>query len=130
MKTQVEFKADKFPPYEDEEEINPGMWGRRLAEYLVPKLQGKGIPVEEVYPEDWGCYIQIENKAFQLAICCGHQYGDDNEFLCFTEPRTPKVRKLFKRIDATSQLERITKVMDEILTSDPDIRDVCWMEDD
>ena len=33
MKTQVEFRSDKFPPYEGEEEqINPGLWGKRLAE--------------------------------------------------------------------------------------------------
>ena len=38
MKTQVEFKSSKFPPYDGEEEqINPGLWGRKLAEYLVEK---------------------------------------------------------------------------------------------
>ncbi len=32
MKTQVEFRSTKFPPYEgEEEEINPGLWGRRLT---------------------------------------------------------------------------------------------------
>jgi len=36
MKTQVEFRSSKFPPYEGEQEqINPGLWGKRLAEYLV-----------------------------------------------------------------------------------------------
>jgi len=39
MKTQVEFKSSKFPPYDGEEDqINPGLWGRKLAEYLVEKL--------------------------------------------------------------------------------------------
>ena len=39
MKTQVEFRSNKFPSYEGEEEqINPGLWGKRLAEYLVQKL--------------------------------------------------------------------------------------------
>ncbi|MDQ8196393.1 hypothetical protein QEH59_18335 [Coraliomargarita sp. SDUM461004] len=129
MKTQVEFRSKKFPAYEDEEEeINPGLWGRRLAEYLTTKLKEKGIPIEDYFTEDWGYYLPIENKEFRLAICCSHQYGDDNEFLCFTEPRTPKVRKLFKKIDASEQLGKITKAMDEILTSDPDIRDVKWME--
>lgn len=29
MKTQVSFRSNKFPPYDDEEEqINPGVWGR------------------------------------------------------------------------------------------------------
>ena len=33
VKTQVEFRSRKFPPYEGEQEqINPGLWGIRLAE--------------------------------------------------------------------------------------------------
>ena len=44
MKTQVEFRSSKFPPYEGEQEqINPGLWGKRLAEYFVRKLSEKGI---------------------------------------------------------------------------------------
>jgi hypothetical protein len=36
MKTQVEFRSSKFPPYEGEEEqINPGLWGKRLAEEVL-----------------------------------------------------------------------------------------------
>ena len=44
MKIQVEFRSSKFPPYEGEEEqINPGLWGKRLAEYLARKQADKGI---------------------------------------------------------------------------------------
>ncbi len=127
MKTQVQFRSDKFPPYEnEEEEINPGLWGRRLAEYLVTNLKEKGIPIEEPIAEDWGYYIPIENKGFRLAICCGHQDGDDDEFLCFTEPSTPTVKKLFKKIDASLQLEEIAKAMNEIFSSDSEIRELEW----
>lgn len=129
MKTQIEFRSTKFPPYEGEEEqINPGLWGKRLAEYLVEKLFEKGIKTKEIIAEDWGWYIPIQNDGFRLAICCGHQDGDDDEFLCFTEPSTPVVKKLFKKIDATAQLTELTEAMQEIFSSDPDIRDVVWTE--
>ena len=53
MKTQVEFRSSKFPPYDgEEEEINPGLWGKRLAEYLVQKLAERGIETEEMIAED------------------------------------------------------------------------------
>ena len=40
MKTHIEFKSSAFPAYEGEdEEINPGRWGRRLAEYIKSKLE-------------------------------------------------------------------------------------------
>jgi len=129
MNTQVTFRSDKFPPYDGEQEqINPGLWGKRLAEYFVEKLKGTGIDTEEIIPEDWGWYIPIKNYGFRLAICCGHQNGDDNEFLCFTEPATPIIKKLFKNIDATEQLTRLVNAMDRVLRADPDIRNVKWSE--
>lgn len=129
MKTQVEFRSAKFPPYEDEEEqINPGFWGKRLAEYLVQKLAERGIETEEMVAEDWGWYVPVRNEGFRLALCCGHQNGDDDEFLCFTDPSTPTVRKFFKKIDATQQLTRLTDALQQILASDPEIREVVWTE--
>ncbi len=129
MNTQVEFRSNKFPPYEGEEEqINPGLWGKRLAEYLVQKLSEKGIKTEGMIAEDWGWYIPIQNEGFRLALCCGHQNGDDDEFLCFTDPSTPIVKRFFKKIDATTHLARFTEAMQEIFASDSEIRDVVWKE--
>lgn len=129
MKTQVEFRSFKFPPYEGEEdEINPGLWGKRLTEYLAQKLTERGIATEEMIVEDWGCYLPIRNEGFPLALCCGHQNGDDDEFLCFTDPSTPKVKKFLRTIDATAQLTRLLEAVRLILASDPDIREVVWTE--
>ena len=129
MKTQVEFRSFKFPPYEGEEEqINPGLWGKRLAEYLVQKLAEKGITTGEMVAEDWGWYVPVRNEGFRLALCCGHQNGDDDQFLCFTDPSTPVVKKFFKKIDATVDLTRLTEALQQILASDAEIRDVVWTE--
>jgi len=129
MKTQVEFRSSKFPPYEGEEEnINPGLWGKRLAEYLVEQLAQRGIETDPIVMEDWGWYVPVRNEAFRLALCCGHQSGDDDEFLCFTDPSSPMVKKLFRRIDATLQLTLLTNALEQILASDPDIRDIAWRE--
>lgn len=129
MQTHVEFRSSKFPPYEgEEEEINPGLWGKRLTEYLAQKLAERGIETEEFSVEDWGCYLPVKNEGFRLALCCGHQNGDDDQFQVFTEPSTPKVKKFFRTIDATPQLTRLTEAVREILASDPDIREVVWSD--
>jgi hypothetical protein len=122
MKTQVEFRSSKFPRYDGEQEkINPGLWGKRLAEYFVQKLSEKGI-----IAEDCGWYIPVQNEGFRLAVCCGHQDGDDDEFVCFTDPSTPLVKKFFKKVDATAQLSRLVEAMEQILSSDPEIKEVIW----
>ncbi|MBL9193925.1 MAG: hypothetical protein JNJ82_16345 [Opitutaceae bacterium] len=127
MKTQVEFRSSKFPPYDgEEEEINPGLWGKRLTEYLAAKLAERGIASDEMAVEDWGCYLPIRNEGFRLGLCCGHQNGDDDQFVCFTEPATPKIKKLFRTIDATPQLTRLLDALRQILESDPEIREIVW----
>ena len=130
MKTQVEFRSNKFPPYEGEEEqINPGLWGKRLAEYLALKLTEKGIEAGELVAEDWGWLVPIPNdEGVPMALCVGHQDGDDDQFLCFTEPAKPIVKKFFKKIDATAPLTRLTEAVDQILTTDSEITDIVWTD--
>lgn len=129
MKTQVTFRSNKFPPYEGEEkQINTGLWGKRLAEYLTDKLKAMGIETHEVIAEDWGWYIPIKNDGFRLAVCCGHQFGEDDEFLCFTDPAKPVFRRLFRKIDVTEQLGRVVSALEEILSTDPDIRSIEWTD--
>ena len=116
MKTRATFRSNKFPPYDGEEEqINPGLWGKRLVEYLVQRLSEKGIQTEEIVAEDWGWYIPVKNDTIKIAVCCGHQNGEDDEFLCFTEPSTPVVKRLFKKIDASGPLTQLTEALQQIL---------------
>jgi len=127
MKTQVEFRSDKFPPYDGEqEEINPGLWGKRLAEYLQNNLAHYGVKVTGIGSEDWGWMVELENEEFPLWIGCGHQQGDNDEFLCFIEPGKPFIRKWFKKIDTTLQVGRVSEALRNVLESDPDIRNINW----
>lgn len=129
MKTVVEFRSSSFPAYEGEEEqINPGIWGRRLAEYLVEKLASHGLATARMHPEDWGWYVPLRMDGRDLGVCCGHQSGDEDQFMCFTDPARPIVRKLFKRVDLTPQLTLLTGVLQEVLAADPGIRELEWSE--
>ena len=53
VQTHVEFRSDRFPAYDGEEEqINPGLWGKRLAEFLRDNLRTEGFETEEPIAED------------------------------------------------------------------------------
>ena len=130
MKTQVEFRSDLFPPYDgEEEEINPGLWGRRLAEYLQKNLPHHGVKVTAIGAEDWGWMVELENDEFPLWIGCGHHNGDNDEFLCFIEPSKSFIRKLFKKIDTTPKVSRVSEALKRVLESNPDIRDINWISE-
>jgi hypothetical protein len=55
MQTHVEFRSDKFPSFEsDIEGVNwsAGVYGKRLADYLVKNLPLHGIQVARHLPEE------------------------------------------------------------------------------
>jgi hypothetical protein len=104
MKTYVEFRSDRFPPAQGEDhEINPGLYGKRLAGFLAEGLRRAGFELEEPFPEDWGWVVPIRNEGFKLWVGCGCYQEYPDGFLCFIEPHQAFVRRLFHRIDTRAR---------------------------
>lgn len=92
MKTYVEFRSSRFPPYEDgSDEVNPGVFGKRLAEFMKEGLARKGLKPNEIIAEDWGYIIPLENDRFNLWVGCANIDETVDRFLCFIEPDRPVV---------------------------------------
>jgi hypothetical protein len=129
--THVEFRSANFPANPGEEEkINPGRWGQRLAEYLQEKLKARGFSLEdEVGFEDWGCRLTLRDSPFPMWIGCGNYDEYPDGHLCFIEPSTPTIRKFFKKLDTTAEVARLADALNSILIADPQIRDVRWWEE-
>src|SRR5688500_11270184 len=98
MKTHVEFRFDLFPAYPGEqEEINPGICGRRPAEFQSAGLIQHGISTHEPFAENRGWIVPVENECFPLWMCHYQEYPDG--FLCF-------VRKAISTIVISVQIRR------------------------
>jgi hypothetical protein len=128
MLTHVEFRSNAFPAYDSEdEEVNPGRYGRRLAEFLAQALRDAGESVREPAAEDWGWVVEIENPGFRLWVGVGNydQYPDDG-FLCFIEPHREFVRRLWKKIPTARRVVEIQEKMNSALQTHPDVRGLKW----
>lgn len=138
MKTHLEFRSDAFPAQPGEEdEVNPGRWGRLLADYLCSELRARGFAGQGPFAEDWGWLIPLENDRFALWIGCGNMdrgeafgvEGDADpvdQFLCFIEPSTPFVRKLFRKIDTTARVSELAAALEAALRAHPRVRQLRW----
>jgi hypothetical protein len=127
MLTYVEFRSDRFPAYDDEEQqVNPGLWGKRLAEFLRDNLRTEGIKAEEPVAEDWGWIVPVVNERFRLWIGCGRYQEYPDGFLCFIEPHTPFVRKLLRKIDTREHIAALHRAMDKVLAEHAGIRAKRW----
>ena len=127
MRTHLEFVSDRFPPTEGEDdEINPGRYGKRLAEYIAAALKAHGFTVCAVDYEDWGVRIDIENAEFPLWIGCGNYEEFENGFLCFIEPSKPYVRRWLKKIPTQHTVERVASALEAILKESDGVSGFRW----
>jgi hypothetical protein len=127
METYVEFRSDRFPAYDGEErELNPGLWGKRLAEYLQQALHVEGFETGEPFAEDWGWVVPILNESFRLWIGCGRYQEYPDGFLCFISPHKPFVRRFLRKVDTRERIESLQRSMDRVLAEDEGIRGKRW----
>ncbi len=127
VKTYVEFRSDKFPPYDGEErQINPGRYGKRLAEFISDGLRTEGFEPETTFAEDWGWVVPIRNEGFRLWVGCGNYEEHPDGFLCFIEPHEPFIRRFLKKIETRGRVESVQKALDRMLSEEAGIREKRW----
>ncbi len=130
MGTNLEFRSAAFPPFPGEEEqINPGRYGRRLAEFLSAELSTRGFEVDGVRAEDWGWRIDLRHNAFALWIGCGNSDEQEDGFLCFIQPSQPFVRQWLKRIPTLDPVERLATALESIIRESGQASHLRWWTD-
>jgi hypothetical protein len=130
MRTHAEFTSTEFPAYPGEDkEINPGIFGKRLAEFLAENLPQHGFKVLCIGAEDWGWMVEIENKGFPLWIGCANYDGTENEFQCFIEPSKPFVRKWFSKLETGPTVEKLAAALEAVLLQSGKVSGFRWLSD-
>jgi hypothetical protein len=127
MRTHVEFTSIEFPAYPSEDAgINPGRFGKRLAEFICAEFPQYGFTVLSIKTEDWGITIEFKNQGFPLRLGCGNYQELENGFLCFIEPSTPVIRKWFMSIETRTTVEKLATALDSILLGSGKVSNLRW----
>jgi hypothetical protein len=130
MRTHVEFASTEFPAYPGEDkEINPGIFGKRLAEFLAEGLRHQGFKVLCIGAEDWGWMVEIENQEFPLWVGCANYEESENEFQCFIEPSKPFVRKWFSKNETGPIVEKLATALETVLLQSGKVSRLRWLSD-
>lgn len=134
MITEYTFVSDQFAPTRGEQNeghddyINPGLFARELAEFLIEGLAMEGYSVKDRVVEDWGNWIELEHDGkFALAVCCSNleELGQGRvRHRVATDPSQPYVRKLLRKIDVQSSVEDLSAALSRILTGTKHISDI------
>ena len=74
----LEFESSAFPVAEGEDQqTNPGIYGKALAQWLAEQLRAAGVPAGEVIAEDFGWCVPVESKPHSLYVACAS--ADDRD---------------------------------------------------
>jgi hypothetical protein len=124
---QVTFQTDFFKPIAGEEnETNPGRYGKALAQWLFERLKERGVTVEGVIPEDFGWVVMVYRKPFMLWLGCGNTDGSTTEWSVFPVAETAILQRLFRRVDPTSEIAALRNHLSELVPSIPGVSNVSW----
>ena len=134
--TEYRFTSDLFDVEPDEdEEVNPRMYGRQLAAWLKARLEDLGYSVEPVIAEDWGRCLMCSREPFMLWVGCGSSVdyatakpGDppppkeEIVWHCFPMAEVSLWRRWFNPPDTGPSLAKLDRALQDVLTGEPRIR--------
>ncbi len=127
---QVTFTSDFFRPIAGEdEETNPGCFGKALAQWLADQLNRRGVPVESIIPEDFGWVVMVSRKPFTLWFGCRNTDGSTTEWSVFLVAELSTLQRLFKRVDPAREIEKLRTHLLELVPSIPGVTNVIWEPD-
>lgn len=124
---QVTFTTDFFKPIAgEEEETNPGRYGKALAQWLAEQLKERGVSVEGVIPEDFGWVVMVSRKPFLLWLGCGNTDGSTTEWSVFPVAEMSALQRIFKRADTAPEIEKLKVHLSVLVPSIPGVTNVVW----
>jgi hypothetical protein len=117
----------RVEPGEDEQ-TNPGCYGRAFANWVAEKLKGRGESVHEVLAEDWGWCVMLKRRPYLLWIGCSNRGGRTDEWGAFVVAELRVFQRLFRRLDTQPAIDRLQAMLLEIMKEIPGVTKV-WVEE-
>ncbi|MFO0581847.1 MAG: hypothetical protein U0229_06230 [Anaeromyxobacter sp.] len=132
MNREVHFKSDAFNTTEQKPTfVNPGCYGDDVCRWMIEKLAPRGHVKSGTEPigEDFGWAFEFSVDGVSYFFVVGHRpdYPDEpGDWIAWVE-RASLLAKLTFRSKQVSP--KAIEVVNEVLSSSPDIRDLRWTPD-
>jgi hypothetical protein len=112
----LSFESTAFPVAEGEdEETNPGIFGRSLAEWISSQLKQHGMSTTAVIPEDFGWCVPVADQPGKLYVACSSadEKGTSWQVFAFSEGNV--LGRLLGNNKSGEALGNLHRVLREIL---------------
>ena len=119
----LEFESSAFPvvPGEDEE-TNPGVYGKALARWLAEQLRAAGVPAGDVVPEDFGWCVRVEFEPHALYVACASTGEKPNQRRVFAFAEGGVMARLLGKDPSAESLASLFAAVRHCLESTATVR--------
>ena len=121
------FESNAFPiaPGEDEQ-TNPGIYGRALAEWVGDRLREQGLPAEPVIAEDFGWCVPVRLAPHAVYVACasGEESPDSGRWQLFVFAEGGLVQRLLGTDTRGEAIQRVFTAARQALESSSGIHNL------
>ena len=119
----LEFESSAFPviPGEDEE-TNPGIYGKALAQWLAEHLRAAGFPAGNVIAEDFGWCVPVESQPHSLYVACASTGEKADQWRVFAFAEGGAMARLLGKDRSAESLASLFAAVRRCLESAPTVR--------
>lgn len=120
------FNSGAFSPEPGEDEAtNPGIFGKRLAEWIRDGLPAAGFAAGEVIAEDFGWLVPVESKSHSLYVACSSTDEAAEEWRIFVFAEGGLISRLMGKGDRRQEtVDAVHAAVRGMLESEPGVRDL------
>jgi hypothetical protein len=122
---QIHARSSRFAiePGEDEE-TNPGIFGRAFAQWLATQLPTLGWRVKGCIAEDFGRLVEIEDSKFRLFVACANGHDGEDSWQAFTFAEGGGFLGMFAKSDKQRLADRLLDDVERVLRNDSTTLDI------
>lgn len=125
----LEFESSSFAivPGEDEE-TNPGIYGKELARWLAERLVAAGVAAEEPFAEDFGWCVPVDSKPHALHVACSSTEEGPNQWRVFAFAEGGLFARMLGKDKSGEELAKLFTAVCGCIESESSIRNVAVVE--
>jgi hypothetical protein len=122
--TSTEFVIERG----EDDETNPGIYGRALATWLAAQLTARGLEASHPLAEDWGWLVDVRLGGARLGVACANEYGSTTRWSFVLVTRELPFVALLRRHRTRLALVALRSAVDAVLAA-ARVSDIEWEPD-
>ena len=117
------FESTAFPVANGEDqETNPGIFGKALAEWLSGQLDQRGVRTNGVIAEDFGWCVAVASDAPKLYVACANAEDQRTAWQVFAFAEGGLLKRLLGKDTSKDALGNLHRSVKDILSTHPGVK--------